>query len=217
MLIEGLGEDYASHALSGTYFLYNGTPCIIRAVRNSNVLVRNIVDSSTFDIEASYFTGWSELKYPRLGYRKLDNGMWGWVGRAARSYSRGLNADNIRISATPYLSSPEGSQVFMADHDFRAVHYSEEMYDNAEMLSSLMRAALVPVWDGGKEFTEMLGRKDMAFIPSERFMIEPLAHSDKYGVYMSNAMIGRIDSDLNVYGPKKNAGIIEQMVKRYAA
>ena len=107
--------------------------------------------------------------------------------------------------------------MFAADHDFYAVHYMEELYEDAERLRSLMRAALVPVWDGGKVFREMLGRKDMAFIPSERFMIEPLAYSDKYGVYMSNAMIGRIDSDLNVYGPKKNAGIIEQMVKRYAA
>lgn len=217
MLIDQLGEDYASHTLQGTFFLYNGKPCVIRRLDVDDVTVMDITTGSNINIEATYFSGWKELKYPRLGYRKLDNGLWGWVNRTPRSYTRGLNSENVHLSLSPYLQEDAGQDWFVREHEFHPYAFSDMVYESTASAHALMRAALTPVWDRGDKLLQVLKGGAKSFIPSERFLVEPLPRSKKFGVYMANTLIGRIDSDLSVFAPKKNIRIIEDMVKRYAA
>lgn len=219
MLIESLGSGYAEDALYGTCFLYNGTPVTIRSVGHSQVMLVDLENEDTFSVPADVFTGWKVFKYPRMGYRRLDNGLWGYMQRQARSYSRGLNSNNIGFSRSAWLSSDEGF-----DHIYKCINTEWNDFiiragegTDYEECRMLMRAALLPQYDGGEVLTKVLAGEGKAFIPSPRFLVEPIYAKDVFGVYMSNTLIGRIDKKMNVYGPSKNVSIIENMVKRYAA
>lgn len=217
MLIEKLGEDYAADTLQGTFFLYDGRPCKIRSINRDDVLALDLTTNTNFSIDPTFFTGWRELKYPRLGYRKLDNGLWGWVVRTPRSYSRGLDRDNLRILTPPYLDTEEGAAWFREAHGFNPYNFGDMVYEYTSSAHSLMKAALAPVYDKGEQLVRVLRGEDKSFIPSERYMVEPIPFTNKFGVYMSGSLIGRVDKDMNVYAPKKNIRLIEDMVKRYAA
>lgn len=219
MLIEKLGVDYANASLAGTYFLYNGKPARISRVSYGNVMIRMLDDfDESLVVGHDVFSGWKTLKYPRLGYRRFDNGLWGNVQRAARSYTRGLNQSNTFVEPTPWLCSNSG--IDWAE-DVLGINPHEiygDSYVPEEALGSVMAAALDPVYDGAEMFAKLLKKEEKCFIPSSRYLIEPLPdHTTFLGVYMSGTLVGRLDYDLNIYGPKKNTHIIQNMVKRYAA
>lgn len=219
MLIESLGAGYAEDALYGTCFLYNGKPVTIRSVGHSQVMLIDLENENSFSVPADVFTGWKVFKYPRMGYRKLDNGLWGYLQRHARSYSRGLNSGNIAFSRTAWLNSNEGFEYIYhcIDQEWDDFVFRANEGTDYEECRVIMRAALLPQYDGGEVLAKVLAGEEKAFIPSHRFLVEPLYAKDVFGVYMSGTLIGRIDKKMNVYGPSKNVSIIENMVKRYAA
>lgn len=139
------------------------------------------------------------------------------MNRTPRSYTRGLNSENVHLSLAPYLQEDVGQDWFVREHEFHPYAFSDMVYESTASAHALMRAALTPVWDRGDKLLQVLKGGAKSFIPSERFLVEPLPRSKKFGVYMANTLIGRIDSDLSVFAPKKNIRIIEDMVKRYAA
>lgn len=221
MLISSLGVEHAADALHGVCILYNNEPVVIHRVMSDRVVAK-MLDSSDeefVNIEPSYLTGWKSLKYPRLGYRKLDNGLWGWVHRASRSYTRGINPYNTYFRSTAYANTSTGRIKIHAATgklvgDFSIISQESPGSDEAYCL---MRAALCPVYDGKDGLAKLLSGETLAFIPSPRFMVEPSTTEGTFGIYMSETLLGKIDTKANITGPAKNIPIIENMVKRYAA
>lgn len=225
MLIEELGESYAEEALVGTFFLYNGKPARIRGVTHSSVMLEGLddVEGEMFEADPSEFTGWKTLKYPRLGYRHLTEGLWCWLTRTPRSYARGLNVHNVSINATAYRTSEEGdrltrSAIGMDFQDFRSVFKLDYESRHDAVAGMVMSAALSPRYDGKDGLRKMFEGKAKCFIPSPRFLVEPKAGSKNlWNVFTGQTLLGTIDKDMKVRAPAKNVHIIASMVSRYAS
>jgi len=224
MFFEKLGEDYLADSLEGAYFLYNGEPVRVQRVYADNVLVSVInEEDSTISVHPSEFKGWRTLKFPRLGYRKLSNGLWGWVSRSARSYSRGLGVENLNFTLTPFLQTERGERAVYnrgsvnPEHFYQDVTEGKEGYSELDAFHVVMEAALLPVFDGKDVLRKVFEGEALSFIPSPRYLVEPEVVGGPWAVFMAGHKIGSIDRNLNIKAPLKSAKLIEGMVKRYAA
>lgn len=218
MLIEKLGHD--AGALVNTYLLHEGRPCRIRRVSYDSLQLIDVTDNSRFDVSPDILAGWRDLKYPRLGYRRLPNGVWGWTARGARSYSRGLNPDNTSFELSAWLrSNRRSAEGFLSDEAFEFLDGDIDLDDDgaSDYVDQVMAGIFCPVWDGKDELTKLLSNKALCWIPSPRYLVERFASGKNFAVYVDKMLIGGLTPKGVAIGPENNLNTINRMLKNYAS
>lgn len=225
MLIEQLGHD-AAYALNRAYLMIGGRTCRISSVSFDRITAFDIEAQDVIHIPSEELTGWRDLKFPQLGYRRMRNGLWGWAHRAARSYTRGLNPENTSFALSPYvvenrlrlraeLGEEAAEWMEGPDHDYDSSESEPDTY-----YDSIMQAIFKPEWDGRVEFRQLLAGERKCWIPAARFLVEPPPTiSNDYNhfvVYVDRQPVGGIAKDGKVLAKGNNTIIINNMLRRYA-
>ena len=202
MFIETLGAGYATDNLYGSYFMYENKLHRVERITDSTVHSFNLTDGGNAMLPARVITGWRTFKYPRLGYRRITDEVVAWVQRAARSYSRGLNAENLicNISDASYRSCDLNEDYFYEEHQY-----------------AIAKAAMCPEWDSKDVWFSLLNGDKTSYVPTNTVLIEKDYNTDNFAVYSSTLKLGSITKAGVIIAPQKNVPIITNIVRKYAA
>lgn len=224
MLIEQLGHD-AEYALHRAYLMIGGRTCRIARVSFDRITAFDIEAQNVIHIPPEEITGWRDLKFPQLGYRRMRNGLWGWAHRAARSYTRGLNPENTSFDLSPYVVENYISlRTELGGEAAEWLEGPERDYDSPTepdiYFDSIMQAIFKPEWDGKEEFKQLLAGERKCWIPASRYLVEPPPTISKdykhFVVYVDRQLVGGITKDGKVLAKGNNTIVINNMLRRYA-
>lgn len=202
MLIDDIGTGYANENLSGSYFMHNGTVYRVMNIGRFSMSVWNLGSNSEDSLPTSIFSGWRGFKFPRLGYRKLSNGMVCWLQRQARTYSRGIGRENLIVTPTANTLTRTGLDA----HDLYDVFDEEFDY--------VGEAALSPVYDSRASFQRIQDSSNWSFVPAYNVLMEQ--DGTGFKVYHQQTLLGKVDGDVITANPR-NRNIITKLVNRYAS
>lgn len=204
MFIEDIGRGYANENLYGAHFIYEGKVHRLERIESHAVRALRLEDFGLVELPVNIITGWRTFKYPRLGYRRINDTVVGTVSRSPRSYTRGLSAENLVFTPSPRVRS----QVFEYDDD----SVGEFMDEN---IVSIMKQALLPDYDGKEQWSKVLAGTAKAFVPSHNILCEN-ADDGSVHVFVSGIYTGRVRGSI-IKASKKNIPIIENIVRKYAS
>ena len=203
MFIDELGRNYANENLYSSYFVFEDRVYKMEQFSYGQVEVSEVGSNKVRQLPASVITGWRTLKFPRLGWRKVNGEDAVWLSRHSRSYTRGLCYDNLDVRIS--CSTDYG----LDDDDVYA--YRENYWDD------IITQALLPVYDKPSKFTELLAGKGKTFVPSHDILIERVTADKVFSdVYLHDKRIGKITDEGNIVANKTNAAIIDKLVRKYA-
>lgn len=204
MFIESLGDNYASDNLYGAHFIHEGKLYSLRRVDYACLLAWDVDADREVSLDSSILTGWKSFKYPRLGYRRITDKVVGLVTRAPRSYTRGLSVDNVHFTIS------EASRVNFSNED--------DEYDwNENNHARILKAAMLPVYDGRSEWRELLQGGRTSFVPSHDLLLERGDPEDKIRVHVSRMHVGFLHNGGKIEANATNTAIINNIVRKYAA
>lgn len=216
MFINDLGPDYADDNLSGALFMYNGKVCRVNSIGSREVQALNLETMSNISFPASEFTGWKSFKYPRLGYRKFEDGIVGRVVRTPRSYTRGINFDNVRIDLT--MRSAELMKHTVAEDrecDIDYLDYTDASYYWKEAnWASIAVQIMNPTYDGKEKYVALMRRDMDAFVPNSNTMLE--WNNNTLDIHVGGNHIGSLRAGTKIVSAPNNRNIIKSIVRKYA-
>ena len=203
MFIDELGRGYANENLYSSYFVFEDKVYRMEQFSYGRVEVFEVGSHNVRELPASVITGWRTLKFPRLGWRKVNGEDAVWLSRHSRSYTRGLCYDNLDVRVS------EGTGHGMDDDD--AYGYRDNHWN------AIITQALMPEYDKPSKLKELLAGKGRTFIPSHDILIErPKVGAPFSYVYLHDKPIGKITNEGNIVANKANTAIIDKLVRKYA-
>jgi hypothetical protein len=210
MFIEDIGSDYADENLCGALFMYNGRVHRVMAIDGRSVRAYNVDSEQDVEIPASEVTGWRTFKYPRLGYRRIDEHTVALVTRSPRSYTRGLCYENVIIALSE--SSKQWQLNNVMDHvDLPEVDY----YYKDNKWSDVCKAAMDPAYDDKDQYARFVNKEISSFVPNYNFMMDRVGNNTN--IYLAGHHIGYINRGGKIVTAPKNLSYINNIVRTYAA
>lgn len=207
MFIDDIGPDYASDNLCGALFVYDGRVHRVRNIDGRVLLARDVEHGDDTEIPVSEVTGWRTFKYPRLGWRRVEDNTVVYLSRAARSYVRGISYDNVNVTLSDSSKRDYMDYRDLEEWDAHA-YYKEDKWD------AICKSAMLPTYDGKEEYARFKAGELNSFVPNHNFLMDRT--SGVVNIYMSTQHIGYIAGGKTVTSPN-NLKYINNMVSKYAA